>query len=392
MIRHLLPLLFLTLPDVALAGEPTAASGVVQAAEEAEEPPVSSPAQPAGEAREAPAGQQAPTPAAGEQTRWFFTATGKGEQGPVSTAELRGLMKIKVVDGGTALRRDGQAAALYPGDVPELTDLIKWYFVLRGKKTGPVGTAQLKKLVKLGVVDSKSRVWRAGMARWRVMGEVVELGGKEPPPSAPEVEEEEPVDPRMARFLVSFGPHLGGSFFSNAEGMGMLTAGGRFSAYYMINPTFHMGLHATYTFIDGDGLDEEVLRTVEGLHDFAFGLTAQVGRQFSDRLWVGFGLDLGASAIRQANMIRADNIKNHFDVGAHLYTAPRAQLIYMITSNNTRMGLQVSLAVPLFLADVDFSAVGTDATTGAVVFSESSQGLKVWSGLYLNLEIVLGVR
>jgi len=369
MIRRIFPLLLLLFPMAAVAQETPAASEETPAASEG-----------------APAAEQAPPEK--EQARWFFSATSKGEQGPVDTTELRELIKIKVVNGGTPLRQDGTQDAVYPGDVPELTDLIKWHFVLRGKKTGPVNTARLKKLVSLGVVDSKSKVWRPGMERWTPMAEVVELGGKAPPPQEPEPEppEEEP-DPRLARFVLSFGPHLGGSFFSNGGGMGMLTGGCRVSSYYLVSPYFHLGAQITWTFIDELDPQNSTYLGVDGLHDFAFGLTGQVGRQFSDRLWVGFGLDLGVSALRRANLVQASDVTVQFDVGAHLYTAPRAQLIYMFTHRNTRMGLSVSLSVPVLMGEVDFKFTRPNA--GQV---ESHQGFEVWSGLSLNLELVLGVR
>lgn len=249
MIRRSLPLLVLLLALPAWAQEaPTPAAPEAKAAPEAAPEPKVEP-------QAAPEPKAAPLPA----KIWFFTATDKGDQGPVDTAELRELMKIKVVDGGTPLRRQGQQVRLFPGDVAELTDLVKWHFMLRGQKTGPVDTARLKKLVQLGVLTAQSEVWRPGMARWKGMGEVVELGGVEKAaPVGVGAAEEDEVDPRMGRLFVTIGVQAGGNVFSTSEGMGMAALGGRVSVVYLANPTFHLGIHATYTNLDGGGMDEPI--------------------------------------------------------------------------------------------------------------------------------------
>ena len=124
---------------------------------------------------------------------------------------------------------------------------------------------------------------------------------------------------------------------------------------------------------------------MEGLHDFAFGATFQLGKQFSYRLWVGFGLDLGASALRIASLNNYKNVSTQFDAGVHLYTAPRAQVIYMFVHGKTRMGVQASLAIPVLMANVDYTFTRDNTAT-------MREDFEVWSGLYLNLELLLGVR
>lgn len=383
MIRRLFPLLLLL-----LALPVAAQQAPVEQAPRPEAAPAEKATTPANGESPSPEEETTPpkpvTPSM-EAKIWFFSTNGKGEQGPVSRAELRELMKIKVVDGGTPLRRKGTRTWIYPGDAAELTDLIKWHFMLRGKKTGPVNTARLRKLVELGVLNGESGVWRAGMGEWREMRVVVELGGEEEA-AATATGEAEPVDPRMGKFFVSLGVQAGGNIFSTTEGMGMVALGGRFSAVYVFNPILHLGIHATYTNLDGGGLDESFYEGVEGVHDFAFGATVQLGKQFSDRLWVGFGLDLGVSALRKPTLIRAKNVTTaRLDIGPHLYTAPRAQLIYLFVHGRTRIGLQASLAVPVIMGQVDYAYAYDNK-------SRMGEAFATWSGLYFNLELLMGIR
>ncbi len=377
------------LPLTGWAQEPTAPSP----------PPVeSAPEQAAEQKVETSAPEQKAEPKV-----WYFTALNMKKQGPVSVTELRELIKIKVVEGGTPLLRAGQEEWTYPGHVAAFQDLVKWHFMLRGKKTGPVDTLRLKKLVELKVLSPQSTVWRAGLSRWKEMVVLPELQGlldvgavaawkkkraAEEKEKEKELEEEsgsESRDDRMGRFFVTMGGSLGANIFADLKGMALLGMGGRFSAIYVNRPFFHIGLHATYTRIDAQGLDEDFFKMVEGINDFAFGATVQLGKQFSHRLWFGFGLDLGVSAIRSADLIRGKEITVTMDLSPHLYTAPRAQLIYLFFDGNSRAGIQASLSVPVLMANVSYDQSYAGETA-------KYDGLAVWSGIYLNLELVLGFR
>ncbi len=370
--------------------------------------------EPAPEPKPAPAPEPAPEPAEGgsikaepapapteaappQEKVWYFRVTGKERQGPVTIAELQELMKIKVVDGGTPVMREGDRAWTYPGHVEPLQALVKWHFMLKGKKTGPVDTAHLKKLVGLKVLSARSTVWRSGMAEWRPMVQLPELHGLLDPAvvaaekaranEESEGEGEDEGDPlgRFGKMFVSLGPQVGANVISDVEGMAMLGVGGRLSMVYVARRWLHIGAHATYTRIEAREQNEELFKLVGGINDFAFGATVQLGRQFSDRLWIGAGLDIGASVIRKPDLVRGKGITVSLDISPHLYTAPRAQLIYLLTDGNSRVGFQVSLSVPVLMGQVEYHH---DYSGGKIDYD----ALGVWSGLYLSLELLLGIR
>lgn len=53
-----------------------------------------------------------------------------------------------------------------------------WYYGSNGNQHGPVEEAELRAMIAAGSVGPQTLVWRDGMADWRPMSTVAELGGQ----------------------------------------------------------------------------------------------------------------------------------------------------------------------------------------------------------------------
>ncbi|MES1261289.1 MAG: RDD family protein [Acidobacteriota bacterium] len=50
---------------------------------------------------------------------------------------------------------------------------MDWYYALKGRQAGPVSEPELGQLLRNGVIDSDTLVWRAGMPDWQPYGTVI---------------------------------------------------------------------------------------------------------------------------------------------------------------------------------------------------------------------------
>jgi TM2 domain-containing membrane protein YozV len=55
------------------------------------------------------------------------------------------------------------------------TDIFDWYYIGHYGQLGPLSTAQIEELVRDGVVERQTYVWREGMPNWCPAGEAMEL-------------------------------------------------------------------------------------------------------------------------------------------------------------------------------------------------------------------------
>ena len=62
---------------------------------------------------------------------------------------------------------------------------MSWYYVREGKQDGPHSEETMRELVKSGLIDAATTVWREGMSDWRPVGEAAPQLLREPPPPAP---------------------------------------------------------------------------------------------------------------------------------------------------------------------------------------------------------------
>ncbi len=84
---------------------------------------------------------------------------------------------------GQAMQGAGQSGG--PPAVPTSAQVIRFYVVQNGEKSGPFETDGLKRLAESGALTRETLVWRAGLSDWAKAGEVGELAsmfGSVPPP------------------------------------------------------------------------------------------------------------------------------------------------------------------------------------------------------------------
>ncbi len=77
---------------------------------------------------------------------------------------------------------------------------MQWYYLLHGQRQGPVDDAGLEALVRQGVVQDETLVWREGLTEWHAYGAVkprpVPVPPARPEPPKPEPPRPEPAAPK----------------------------------------------------------------------------------------------------------------------------------------------------------------------------------------------------
>ncbi|MBI5685542.1 MAG: DUF4339 domain-containing protein [Verrucomicrobia bacterium] len=58
----------------------------------------------------------------------------------------------------------------------------EWFYIIRGKKTGPVSVSDLTALVVSGRLQPTTLVWKSGMADWASASSIAEITAALPPP------------------------------------------------------------------------------------------------------------------------------------------------------------------------------------------------------------------
>lgn len=67
--------------------------------------------------------------------------------------------------------------------------MTSWYYAKQGQQHGPVGLADLQRLIGSGAITHQDLVWSEGMAQWQPAAQVVALtppGTMAPPPGMPQ--------------------------------------------------------------------------------------------------------------------------------------------------------------------------------------------------------------
>jgi hypothetical protein len=84
---------------------------------------------------------------------------------------------------------------------------MQWYYLLQGQRQGPVDDADLEALVRQGIVQDETLVWREGLTEWHAYG-AVRPRPTPVPPSKPEPPRPEPAPSKAVPFIQS--PGTGG--------------------------------------------------------------------------------------------------------------------------------------------------------------------------------------
>ena len=68
----------------------------------------------------------------------------------------------------------GQAAG---APLPPPLGSVAWYFARGQKQEGPVAEGEIRRLLAQGSIDTRTLVWREGMANWQPLADLPEFGG-----------------------------------------------------------------------------------------------------------------------------------------------------------------------------------------------------------------------
>src|SRR4051812_29683795 len=69
--------------------------------------------------------------------------------------------------------------------------MAEWWYTDNGKKTGPIGVEDVRRLLLAGKITGSTMFWREGMDSWKPLNDVSELAGLRsavPPPIPPKAE------------------------------------------------------------------------------------------------------------------------------------------------------------------------------------------------------------
>lgn len=117
---------------------------------------------------------KAAQPGAGDD-EWYYLQ-GKNAVGPLGSAAVKRLFKLKTIDGRTLLWRRGQPGWQPPARIAAFADVPLWYYLDPAKKkVGPLSTRQIKARVRGRKLPQKTLLWRKGFRRWRPLLAIPEL-------------------------------------------------------------------------------------------------------------------------------------------------------------------------------------------------------------------------
>ncbi|MBL8747108.1 MAG: SPFH domain-containing protein [Phycisphaerae bacterium] len=106
----------------------------------------------------------------------------KAASNPGGTASM-GMGFVVAQQMGQAMQAAGQGGG--PPAVPASAQVVKFYVVQNGEKSGPFEMDGLRRLAESGALTRETLVWRAGLSDWQKAGMVAELGSmfaSVPPP------------------------------------------------------------------------------------------------------------------------------------------------------------------------------------------------------------------
>ena len=195
---------------------------------------------------------------------------------------------------------------------------MDWYCAFEGRLRGPHTRASVEGLLRSGLIDRETKVWREGMPRWRALGSVDDFRGLLPPPvpGEPEPARGGPWSRCCARlfdltllavvivFLIeAFLPALSmEAFLLYANARPFVTGSGIVASAFALNAL------VLTAFGNSPGKALFGLRAVPLDGAGRFGFAGHAAREF--RVWV-FGAGIGIPVVALVTMAR-----NYREVGA----------------------------------------------------------------------------
>jgi len=173
----------------------------------------------------------------------WYVAQGGQQRGPLSAADLQGMLARGEISPGDMVWKEGMASWSPAGQMAELqppapapaappppayappppapaappapapvADTSAWYIGRSGQQLGPYGTADIQRMAASGQIAPTDMLWKEGMAQWLPIASIPELGayGR---PGAPGMQPYGPGYPPGPGYPA--GPSPVGLFFSN---------------------------------------------------------------------------------------------------------------------------------------------------------------------------------